>query len=169
MNENIDYLKELATQKEDENWEFRAFLKQCNMSSNKIDKLVFEVTDEVSSKIDCTTCRKCCIDARPAFTKSEQKKAAKQLDMTPEDFQEQYLFFDESDGERLWRTRETPCPFLEGPKCRIEQDKPMECRDYPYLYKPDFNSRTMGMVQRTFSCPRVFQVMEELKKRFNFK
>jgi len=41
-------------------------------------------------------------------------------------------------------------------------------RGYPYLHEPEFTSRTWGMIERTFTCPIVFQVMEELKRKLNF-
>jgi hypothetical protein len=36
------------------------------------------------------------------------------------------------------------------------------------LYEPEFVFRTMGMIGRTFTCPIVYEVMEELKKSLGF-
>ena len=67
-----------------------------------------------------------------------------------------------------WQTRSTPCPFLKDNLCSIYEDRPAECSGYPYLYKPDFVVRTLAMVERTFTCPIVYEVMEELKKSLDF-
>jgi Fe-S-cluster containining protein len=53
---------------------------------------------------------------------------------------------------------------LEGNLCSIYEDRPGDCSDYPHLYKPDFISRTWGTIERTFTCPIVYEVMEEVKK-----
>jgi hypothetical protein len=46
----------------------------------------------------------------------------------------------------------------------VYEDRPADCNDYPHLFKPDFVSRTLMMVERTFTCPIVYEAMEELKK-----
>jgi hypothetical protein len=33
---------------------------------------------------------------------------------------------------------------------------------------PNFVSRTLGMVERTFTCPIVYEVVEELKESLGF-
>ncbi len=48
------------------------------------------------------------------------------------------------------------------------EDRPADCKGYPYLYEPEFSSRTMGMISRTFTCPIVYEVIEELKRSWGF-
>jgi Fe-S-cluster containining protein len=164
----IENLKKKAKEKEDENWRFRTFLKwDCELSDKNLDQQVFEITDSVWSKIDCTACGQCCEELKPAFSKKEQQHLAKLLGLNIEQFREKYLQYD-SEDEPAWRTRQTPCPFLDGKKCSIYEERPEECRDYPYLYKPDFSSRMISMIERTFTCPIVYSVMEELKNKLNF-
>lgn len=43
-----------------------------------------------------------------------------------------------------------------------------DCRGYPYLHEADFNCRTMSMIERTYMCPIVFNVMEALKEKVAF-
>ncbi|HXE56344.1 MAG TPA: hypothetical protein VN541_25175 [Tepidisphaeraceae bacterium] len=52
---------------------------------------------------------------------------------------------------------------------QLLQEDPANCRGYPYLYEPDFTFRLMGMIERTFTCPIVFEVMEELKRSVRFR
>jgi uncharacterized protein len=64
--------------------------------------------------------------------------------------------------------RTKPCPFLKENRCTVYEDRPGDCSGYPYLYKPKFVSRAMGMIERTFTCPIVFTVLEDLKRSTGF-
>jgi Fe-S-cluster containining protein len=160
-------LENLAKEKEDENWEFRKFLKFCDMSEDELDQLVFKITDQVSSTIDCTMCGRCCKELRPALSEDDQKRLAARLDLTIEQFRVKYLQYNDTD-EWEWRTKDSPCPFHKDNKCTVYEDRPQNCRDYPYLHDSGFSYRTKGMIERTFTCPIVFAVMEELKQALEF-
>ena len=88
--------------------------------------------------------------------------------ITVKELRQQYLEYDESDDEPGWQMKGTPCPFQENNRCTVYEDRPQDCRGYPYLHKPGFNCRTIGMIERTFICPIVFNVMEELKEELKF-
>ncbi len=161
----------LAAAKEAENWDFRAFLKAIHLSSEQLDEIVFSITKRVWAKIDCTKCGNCCMELRPAMTREEMQRLALRLGIDEADFVARYLIENDKDnaGECPWRVRGKPCPFLEGKKCSVYDDRPEQCRGYPYLYEPDFVLRTLGMLERTFTCPIVYQVMEELKPAVGFR
>lgn len=59
-------------------------------------------------------------------------------------------------------------PFFVINKCTIYKDRPQNCRDYPYLYEPQFSYRTIDMIERTYTCPIVFNAIEELKEELEF-
>jgi Fe-S-cluster containining protein len=163
-------IRALAKRKEDENWRFRQYLKAgCNLKSDEIDRRVFETTAHVWAGIDCTTCANCCRELKPTFSEEEVDRVALRLGMERQRFIESYLERTEADDEKPWQTRSTPCPFLESNLCSIYEDRPADCSEYPYLYKPGFASRTLGMIERTFTCPIVYEVMEELKKSLGFR
>lgn len=162
-------IRKLAERKEDENFSFRRFLKtQCNLEPDEIDQLVLETTRRVWAGIDCTSCANCCRVMKPTFSEEEVERVAHRLGMGRQQFIETYLERSETDSENPWRTRVTPCPFLKGNVCGIYEDRPAECSGYPYLYDPNFVFRTLGMIERTFTCPIVYEVMEELKKSLGF-
>jgi Fe-S-cluster containining protein len=71
-----------------------------------------------------------------------------------------YLEPNEEPGENPWQTRPRP----EGNRCGVYEDRPADCRGYPYLYDPDLVFRTAAMIERTPTCPIVYEVMEEMKK-----
>src|SRR5215831_7071456 len=161
----------LAVRKEDENLRFRCFLKtQCNLEPNVSDQRVFEATRRVWAEIDCTTCANCCREVRPTFSEEEVDRVAQRLGMQRQEFIQTYLEASDVDidSENPWQTRATPCPFLKDNLCSVYEDRPADCSGYPYLYQPDFVFRTIGMIERTFTCPIVYQVLEQLKKALGF-
>jgi uncharacterized protein len=162
-------IRKLAEGKEDENFSFRRFLKtECNLEPDEIDQRVFQTTRRVWAAIDCTTCASCCREMKPTFSEAEVDRVACRLGMQRQKFIETYLERSEAGRENPWRTQTTPCPFLKDNLCSIYKDRPAECSGYPYLNEPNFVFRTLGMVERTFTCPIVYEVMEELKKSLSY-
>ena len=157
-------IRKMAEAKEDENFRLRKFLKQCDLETKEIDHHVFEITRRVWAGIDCTTCANCCRELRPTFSEDEVERVAQRLGMERQIFIETYLDRSDEDSTNPWQTRTTPCPFLKDNLCSVYEDRPADCSDYPHLFKPDFASRTLMMIDRTFTCPIVYEVMEELKK-----
>ena len=165
MSFDLVQIRELARNKEDENWRFREFLKrQCTLTSEEIDKHVFETTRRVWARTDCTSCANCCRDVKPSFSEGEVDRLARRLGMKRQQFIDTYLEPTEAYSENPWQTRTKPCPFLKDNLCSVYEDRPADCSGYPYLYRPGFESRTMAMIERTSTCPIVYEVMEELKE-----
>jgi Fe-S-cluster containining protein len=160
-------LRQAAEEKTEENWQFRQFLKMAP-ESKQIDKRVFAATDRVWSGIDCTTCANCCRVVRPSFSDEEVDRLAGRLGVNREHLIDSWLERTE-EVEKPWQTRTTPCPFLKENRCSVYEDRPADCMGYPHLYEPDFASRTIGMIDRTSTCPIVFEVMEDLKKSLGFR
>jgi hypothetical protein len=169
MGFDLIQIRALAQSKEDENWKFREFLKmQCDLESDQIDQLVFETTRRVWAGIDCTACANCCREMHPSFSEEEVDRLARRLGMERQQFIDTYLERTKEAGENPWQTRGTPCPFLKDNLCSAYEDRPADCSGYPYLYKPKVVFRTIGMVERTLTCPIVYEVMEQLKKSLGF-
>ncbi|HTW95905.1 MAG TPA: YkgJ family cysteine cluster protein [Tepidisphaeraceae bacterium] len=162
-------LRVLANEKENENWKFRQFLKhQCELAASELDERVVELTKRVWAGIDCTTCANCCKEMKPTFGEEDISRVARRLGVERQQFVVTYLEKSEAGDEKPWQTRTTPCPFLKDNRCSIYEDRPADCRGYPYLDAPDFTSRMMGMIDRTFTCPIVYEVMEQLKKSLGY-
>jgi len=162
-------IRQQAEKKEDENLKFRRFLKaKCNLEQEEIDARVFAATRRVWAGIDCTKCANCCREVHPGFSEEEVDRLARRLAMTRQQFVEAYLERSEPHSDTPWTTRTTPCPFLKDNLCSVYEDRPADCSGYPYLYEPEFVSRTLAMIERTFTCPIVYEVLEELKKSLGF-
>ena len=167
MAPDLVQIRALAKEKEDENWRFRRFIKSNDLDPNEMDQQVFETTRRVWAGIDCTACANCCREVRPTFGEEDVKRLAGRLGVSRQHFIDAYLQRTE-DATNPWETRTTPCPFLRDNRCSVYEDRPADCKGYPYLYEPEFAFRTMDMIERTFTCPIVFEVIEELKQSWGF-
>ena len=163
-------LPQMAEAGADGNFKFREFLKhRTSLSSEEVDKLVFEISERVWKRTDCTACANCCRVVTPAFTESDVERLATHLGMTNSEFTAKYLKEAERTEDYGWVVRERPCPFLKDNRCSVYAHRPDNCRGYPYLDKPDFTARTLGMIGRLSECPAVFEVWEELKRATGFR
>jgi uncharacterized protein len=170
MEHDLVQIRSQAEVKEKENYRFRAFLKgKCRLEPEQIDERVFAATRRVWAGIDCTECANCCKQVRPTLSEEEVDRLARRLEISREQFIERYVVRSEPGDDNPWIARSAPCPFLKENRCSVYEDRPADCSGYPYLYKEDFVARTLGMIERTFTCPIVYGVMEELKRSTGFK
>lgn len=159
-------IREQSEIKEDENFRFRIFLKRCSLDPDEIDRRVFAITRSVWANIDCTKCANCCRESKPEFSQEEVDRLARRFEMTREQLIQKYL--EPAEHHLTWTTRTKPCPFLKDNLCSVYEDRPAVCKGYPYLYEKEFVTRTLAVIDRTSTCPIVFEVWEELKKSLGF-
>ena len=152
-----------AKLKEDENWEFRAYLK--GQDSGEIDKIVHRLNDEVSSQIDCTMCGNCCTKIPPGITEKDMERLAARLNITPDEVKQEYT--ESFDNELSFKS--LPCCFLKDKKCTIYEDRPDDCRSYPHLHKKHFVNRLIGVIHNYSICPIVYNIVERLKSEIQYK
>jgi len=90
-------------------------------------------------------------------------RIADHLDMASDEFIGTYLTAD-YDGDHKFG--QTPCPFLgDDDRCTIYDLRPKDCREYPHTDKKGFTFRTMGHANNALTCPVVFWIVEEMRKR----
>ena len=164
---DITRIEELARRKTDENWRFRRFLKESDLTVEAIDAIVHRLYKSVSQQIDCLTCANCCKMISPSLDSKDTKRLARSLDLTEDEFRSEYLKRNEEDGEYYFK--DTPCRFLEGNNCTVYRSRPDLCRSYPHLDKPKFVFRTMQAVFNCSVCPIVYNLFEQLKDELCFK
>jgi Fe-S-cluster containining protein len=163
-------LKAAAEARVNENYQFRQFIKHHpRLSSEQVDGIVHKLEQKVWQKIDCTTCANCCREVAPTFSQSDIDRLAGHLGVSNSELIEKYLKPTESTEENPWIMRQTPCPFLADSRCTVYEHRPENCRDYPYLHKDEFTSRTLSMIGRIPQCPAVFEVWEDLKRATGFR
>lgn len=163
INTDLKKIEELAGIRENENFEFRTFLK--GKDSDKIDEIVHRLNVEISNQIDCTACGNCCVKLTPCINKQDIAKISNRLSPKPEQIKLDYIEIIE--GEQYFNN--LPCSFLKDKKCTIYDDRPEECSEFPYLHKKRFVSRLWGVIDNYAICPIVFNVFEALKTKLNYK
>lgn len=161
METNINKIKELSKKKEDENWEFRSFLKVCDISSKKIDTIMHKLYRKISSEIDCKTCANCCKEILPTLDHEDIEKLSKGLGISAIQFSDQYLVKDGESEKFVFNKK--PCPFLKDNSCSCHAYRPKDCISYPHLHKNDFVFRLINVIDNCSFCPIVFNVYECLK------
>ncbi len=161
---DLHEIKKISEEKKKENLRFISFLKGQN--SARIDILVHELNTFHISIIDCTQCGNCCVYLRPILAESDIDILIKTLNVSRGKFKKAYVMTDE-EGDMLFK--KLPCAFLRGKKCSLYESRPEDCSSYPHLYKDDFTSRLYGIFENYAICPIVFNVVEELKKKLDFR
>jgi len=155
-------IERLGKIREEENIEFRLFLKQ--QDPDKIDRIVHRLNRIISEQIDCTTCRNCCKKLQPSIVEKDIERLSNRLHITTEQVIDQYT---EIYDEELY-FKNLPCVFLKDNKCTIYDDRPEDCRSYPHLHKDSFIFRLWDVIDNYSICPIVFNVFERLKTELNF-
>ena len=160
---NLERIKVLAEEREDENWRFRTFLKR---SETNIDLIVHRLLDEVVEEIDCRTCANCCVQLCPNVDEAYIERLTDLTGISREAFEERYVKLDDSGLPLL---KGPPCPFLKDRHCTIYVARPDVCREYPHLHKEGFTQRLVGVISNYALCPIVFNVYERLKDEVGFR
>ncbi len=162
---NLDFIKTQALKLEDENWEFRSYLKW--RSPKDLDQIAAELYREIAAQIDCCSCGNCCRQLQPSLKDPDIARLAKATGLSKDEFLQQYVER-RTEEPPLW-LKALPCPFLEDNRCRYYQDRPKSCADYPFLTKKGLVFRLIGVVENLRICPIVFHVNERLKRVTGFR
>ncbi|MBS1771584.1 MAG: YkgJ family cysteine cluster protein [Bacteroidetes bacterium] len=129
---------------------------------NKMLKALPDLHEEAFSKIDCLQCANCCKNYSPRFKTPDIKRIAKLLRMKEGDFVETYLRLDEDND---YVVKQSPCPFLAADNtCNIYDDRPSDCRRYPYTDEDVLLDRVPLTLKNATVCPATFVVLEKLRE-----
>jgi len=161
---NLTVIAALAEEREEENYQFRLFLKQ--QDAQQIDDVVHRLNDTIAPQIDCTQCGNCCKTLMITITPDERPFFAKHFKLSPEEAATQYLT-QSMEGNTIMSNM--PCVFLSDKKCTVYNDRFTDCRNFPNLHQPGFVQRLFSMVMHYGSCPIIYNVMEALKDEVGFR
>jgi len=140
--------------------QFKRLLEKGNRK--KMLQTLPELHEEAFSKINCLDCANCCKNYSPRFKQPDIKRIAKSFRMKEGEFVSKYLQLD-SDGDFVLQV--APCPFLaKNNSCSIYEDRPSDCRRYPYTDEDVLLKRVALTMKNSLVCPAVFQVLEALEK-----
>ena len=165
---DLEEVYRLATLKENENMSFRQYLK--GQSSTRIDRIVYRLNKAISKEIDCTKCANCCKSQLPVLDSNDIDNFIEGINITRDEFIREFLVVS-SDfvSEYEFNVENELCPFLREKKCSNYTYRPKNCQSYPHLNKDRFISRTFTVINNTFICPIVFNVVEALKIEIGFR
>jgi Fe-S-cluster containining protein len=158
---DLEEIKRLSEEKEEENWGFRSFLKSGVITTKKIDLIAKQLYKKIASKIDCTECGNCCRALETQVKESDIDSLAKHLKLSVEEFKSQYVI-ENQEGKLL--INKMPCPFLSGNKCSVYSARPEDCRSYPHIQNKSIVPRLISMIHNCSVCPIVYNFYEELKQ-----
>jgi uncharacterized protein len=148
-------VSKLAQAKASSHMKLRAYLKS-HVAEAEIDALFSRLYLEVSREIDCTKCANCCLLQSPLLQVDDVERLSRRLALQPSELEKKLLRKDEN-GFLFSRQ---PCPLLEGKLCSCYEDRPEDCRSYPYLDKPKRVFSLLGIVGNAEVCPIVYEVLE---------
>lgn len=137
---------------------YKQFLARAD--KNKLLKELPSLHEEAFEKVDCLTCANCCKNYSPRFKTPDIKRISKTLSLKESVFIDQYLKIDE-EGDYVLKTK--PCPFLGSDNyCSIYEDRPSDCKRFPYTDEDVFFKRPALTLKNTSFCPATYYVMERL-------
>lgn len=137
---------------------YKQFLNRSD--KNKILKKLPDLHEEAFEKVDCLSCANCCKNYSPRFKTPDIKRISRVLGMKESVFIDQYLHIDE-EGDYVLKTK--PCPFLGSDNfCSIYDDRPSDCKRFPYTDEDVFFKRPALTLKNTSFCPATYYVIERL-------
>lgn len=164
---DLERIAQFAEEREDENWDFRSFLKY-HYESNELDPIVHQLNEEISRQIDCTQCGNCCKQIHPVLDDRDVERFARGIGLSAKEFSNLHLIENEGNSSE-YLFNKLPCPFLENNQCINYANRPDDCSSYPHLHKEGFISRLFGVIDNYSICPIVFNVYERLKKQLGYQ
>lgn len=159
-----DQIESIAKLKASENVAFEKFLRECE--SEKIDNEIVELQKIATDSIDCTQCGNCCKSFMINVDEHEADKVSNALNISRSDFDKTYI---EKGMNDMMIINTIPCSFLKENRCSIYENRFSGCREFPALHLPDIQKRLFIIFHNYERCPIIFTVIEELKKKLEFK
>jgi Fe-S-cluster containining protein len=155
-----DLLKNWEKKSAERSKTYQSFLKRAN--KNKVLSKLPDLHQEAFEKVDCLTCANCCKNYSPRFKTPDIKRISRILGMKESLFIEMYLKLDE-EGDYV--VKSSPCPFLgTDNRCSVYDDRPSDCKRFPYTDEDVFIKRTSLTLKNTSFCPAAYYVMEKLNQ-----
>jgi Fe-S-cluster containining protein len=149
------------------NWEKKSSERQklykqylARVDKNKAIRVLPSLHEEAFEQVDCLACANCCKNYSPRFKTPDIKRISKVLFLKESVFIERYLRIDE-EGDYVLKSK--PCPFLGTDNyCSIYDDRPSDCRRFPYTDEDVFVKRPQLTLKNTSFCPAAYYVVEKL-------
>lgn len=138
---------------------YKQYLQRAN--KNVVLKQLPALHEEAFEKVDCLSCANCCKNYSPRFKTPDVKRIAKYMGMRESVFIDTYLKVDE-EGDFV--VKSSPCPFLDlnDNTCTIYDERPSDCRRFPYTDEDIIIKRQNLTLKNASFCPITYYVLEKL-------
>jgi Fe-S-cluster containining protein len=128
-----------------------------------IDALAKKLDAETWKDLDCLACANCCKTMTPTYTKTDVKKIATFLNITPAQMHQKWLTVDEDNGDII--NKSTPCQFLnKDNKCSVYTVRPADCSGFPHFKKREILDYTHVFNANLHRCPATLKWVELMEK-----
>lgn len=162
----ISYIKKIASQEKQNNWEFRSMLKASGLPEESIDNTAHGLFENIKNSIDCTSCAHCCKVITPVLSEVDIRRIASYLNVSIRYVKKTWLTKHEQMGI-IFNSK--PCPFLKNKKCSIYPARPRDCKSYPHLHRKRILNYFTSIFSHIDLCPIVFHFYEGMKREFTKK
>lgn len=138
---------------------YKQYLQRAN--KNMVLKQLPALHEEAFEQVDCLSCANCCKNYSPRFKTPDVKRIARYLGMRESVFIDTYLKVDE-EGDFV--VKSSPCPFLNlnDNTCTIYDERPSDCRRFPYTDEDIIIKRQNLTLKNAGFCPITYYVLEKL-------
>jgi Fe-S-cluster containining protein len=155
-------LTEMAKLKENQNRKF--FMRLKARIPKDLDETVRDFHDTAFQQINCLDCANCCKHLGPRIMDRDIERISKFLKPKKDKFIKTYLKIDE-DGDFVFQSM--PCPFLLPDNyCSVYEVRPKACEEYPHTNRRKFHQLFSITIKNTYTCPAVFDIVEDMKKKY---
>jgi len=140
------------------------FVKKLN--DEVVDNAFINEHHAVFKKTDCLECANCCKNYSPIITQEDLYAISKSTSIPVGTLLTDYIEMDE-DGDFVFKMQ--PCPFLNlnDNKCKIYEDRPDACKDYPHTNRKKIKSAINAVELNASICPAVNTILNNVYLSIN--
>jgi Fe-S-cluster containining protein len=162
-------VKAKALRLEEENYRFRAFLKN-RADDDELDAQFLSLHKELFANYDCCKCNNCCRTFYITLGDNEVTRISAFLGISESEFAAEHLTDADPEDDAPYKFKANPCEFLDGDgQCRIQDCKPNACTGFPFTDQPEKLSSLLGTLGHAEVCPVVFEIIQRLKAMYGFR
>lgn len=139
-------------------------LKEVQLES--LDSIFSKVHNVVFQSFDCLSCANCCRNHSPIIEPEEIPTLCKSIGISSSELFEKYVEMDE-DGDFVFQSQ--PCPMLnlEDNKCKIYEERPKACREYPHTNMKAIKNHLDLLEKNIEICPAADEIVSRVLKQIN--
>lgn len=136
------------------------------IQKERLDSIFSEAHNEVFKEMDCLTCANCCRNHSPIIEPEEIPTLCKSIGISSSELFEKYVEMDE-DGDFVFQSQ--PCPMLnlEDNKCKIYEERPKACREYPHTNMKAIKNHLDLLEKNIEICPAAEEIVSRVLKQIN--